>query len=99
MRDAALMIAALGDDFALSAWDRVRLAVGRAIATLRRARTARRHMRRLRRLDARLLDDVGLAPADLAGLDPALGAVAASRRLAEIARRRSMTAEERWSRL
>ncbi|MDK9697244.1 MAG: DUF1127 domain-containing protein [Siculibacillus sp.] len=99
MRDAALMIAALGDDHALSYWDIFRRAVMRLAASLHRARTARRHMRHLRGLDARLLDDLGLTPRDVAGLEPSLSAVEASRRLAEVARRRVAAREERWRRV
>lgn len=99
MRDAALMIAALGDDHALSPWDTFRRAVARSVTGLRRALAARRHMRQLRRLDARLLDDLGLEPADLGGLDPRLSPLEASRRLAEIARRRTRASEERWRRV
>ncbi len=97
MRDAALEIALRGDDFALSLVDRARLGVARLVAALRCRRLARRHLKQLRRLDARLLDDIGLAPADLAALDPTASPVEATRRLALAARRRRD--EERWQRV
>lgn len=96
MRDAALTIAALGDDYALSFAERLarRLALG--LDALRRRHRAYRHLRQLRRLDARLLDDLGLVPDDLAALAEESSALAATRRLAErVAARR---AEERWAR-
>ena len=101
MRDAALMIATLGDDFAASPAERLLATLTRAVASLRRARLARRHLRHLRRLDARLLDDLGLSPEDLAALDPELSALEATRRLAEAAARRraARSAEERWARV
>ena len=100
MRDAALEIALRGDDFALSLVDRARHAVDRLVATWRCRRLARRHLKQLRRLDARLLTDLGLEPADLAALDPTASPVEATRRLAAAAarRRRDVTAEERWLR-
>ena len=98
MRDAALEIALGGDEFAPSLFDRLRHGFAALVAALRRARLAHRHMRQLRRLDARLLGDLGLTPDDLAGLDPALSSIAATRRLAEAARRRR-AAEERWLRV
>jgi uncharacterized protein YjiS (DUF1127 family) len=99
MRDAALMIASLGDDFAASPAERLVAALRGAVVWLRRARTARRHLRHLRRLDARLLDDLGLAPEDLTALDPDLSALDATRRLADAAARRhaERRAEERWA--
>jgi uncharacterized protein YjiS (DUF1127 family) len=100
MRDAALTIAALGDDFALSFLDRALRAGKQALAALRRARTARRHLRQLRRLDDHLLADLGLTLDDLGALDPQLPALEATRRLAATAaRRRDRAAEERWCRL
>lgn len=100
MRDAALMIAALGDDFAPSPLDRALRAAARLAAAVRRALVARRHLKQLRRLDARLLDDLGLTPADVAALDPRLSALDATRRLADAAaaRRHASAAEERWLR-
>jgi uncharacterized protein YjiS (DUF1127 family) len=100
MRDAALMIAALGDDYAPSLVDRALCAVHRLGKALRRALVARRHLKQLRRLDARLLDDLGLTPADVAALDPRLSALEATRRLADAAaaRRHASAAEERWLR-
>lgn len=98
MRDAALTIAALGDDFAPSLAARLVRALRHLAAQAGRRWTARRHLRALRRLDARLLDDLGLAPADLAGLDPDLSALEATRRLAAVAARRRR-AEERWRRV
>ncbi|WP_333822695.1 hypothetical protein [Pinisolibacter sp.] len=101
MRDAALMIASLGDDFAPSPAERLVAALRRAVASARRSRLARRHLRHLRRLDARLLDDLGLAPEDLAALEPGMTALVASRRLAEAAARRLAAAhrDERWMRI
>ena len=101
MRDAALMIASLGDDFTASPAERLVAALRGAVTWLRRARLARRHLGHLRRLDARLLDDLGLAPADLAALDPELSALDATRRLAGAAARRNAArrAEERWGRI
>ena len=94
MREAALEFALRGDEFAPSLFDRLR----HGLAARRRARLANRHLRHLRRLDARLLDDLGLTPDDLADLDPSLSSIAATRRLAEAAGRRR-TAEERWLRV
>ena len=54
MRDAALTIAALGDDFAPSLLARALRAGARLLAEIRRTRLAR-HPRRPERLDARLL--------------------------------------------
>ena len=99
MRDAALTIAALGDDFAPTLPRRIALGLRRLLAALRRTRAARADLARLRRFDATRLDDLGLAPADIAGLDPALPALEATRRLAEAAaRRRRAAAEDRWPR-
>ena len=98
MRDAALEIALCCDDFAPSLFERGRRAAAGLLAGLRRARLARRHLKQLRRLDPRLLDDLGLTPTDLAALDPALSAEEATRRLAEVTCRRR-AAEERWLRL
>jgi len=99
MRDAALTIAALGDDFAPSLFDRALRAAARPIAALRRALTARRHLAHLRRLEPHLLDDIGLRPADLAALDPHLSPREATRRLAAAARRGHIDAEARWPHL
>lgn len=106
MRDAALTIAALGDDFAPSLLARARRAVEGLAAEIRGTRLARRHLRHLGRLDARLLADIGLAPDDLAAIDPALSPREATRRLADAARHRraaaaaaAAAAEERWHRL
>jgi uncharacterized protein YjiS (DUF1127 family) len=100
MRDAALTIAALGDDFAPSLAARALAAATKALAALRRARAARRHLAQLRRLDPAHLADIGLAPTDVAALDPRLSALEATRRLADAAatRRHDRLAEERWSR-
>ena len=99
MRDAALMIAALDDDFAPSLAARVGRAIVTFAAAVRRHLRARRALRHLRRLDPHLLGDIGLAPADLEALDPTLSASEATRRLAAAAaHRRIRPAEERWIR-
>lgn len=97
MRDAALMIAALGDDFAPNLLQRLLRRLDAAVGSLRKAHAARRHLRHLRKLDPRLLDDVGLSPTDLAALDPELSALEATRRLARSAAARR-AAEDRWMR-
>ncbi len=96
MRDAAQTIAALGDDYTLSLAQRVARGFVRGLDTLRRWRDARRHLRHLRRLDGRLLDDLGLVPADLADFAEDASALATTRRLADRAAARR--AEERWAR-
>ena len=97
MRDAALMIAALGDDFAPSLADRAVRTVTKLVARWRRARAARRHLAQLHRLDPAHLADIGLTTADVAGLDPRLSALEATRRLADAAAHRR-AGEERWRR-
>ena len=97
MRDAALMIAALRDDYAPSLATRALRALAGLATALRRRWIARRHLAQLRRLDPHRLDDLGLTPDDLAGLDPALPALAATEALA--ARVAARRADERWSRV
>lgn len=97
MRDAALMIAALGDDFAPNLLQRLLRRLDAAVGTFRKARAARRHLRHLHELDPRLLDDVGLSPTDLATLDPEMSALEATRSLARSAATRR-GAEDRWMR-
>ncbi len=98
MRDAALMIATLGDDYAPSLAARFGRWIAGRFATVRRHLAAGRALHHVGHLDERLLADIGLAPADLDGLDPMLPA--ATRRLAAAAadRRRVRVAEERWRR-
>ncbi len=97
MREAALTIAALGDDFAPSVAARLSRALAALALNLRRRLTARRDLRRLRGLEPRLLADLGLDRSDLAGLDRDVSALEATRVLAaRVASRRR--AEERWAR-
>lgn len=98
MRDAALMIAALDDDFAPSLAARVGRAVAALLTALQHRRRAHRALRHLHRLDPHLLRDIGLEPVDLGTLDPTLSAPEATRRLAAAARRRTRAVEERWAR-
>lgn len=101
MRDAALTIAALRDDFAPSLARRIATGFARLWAGLDRHRRARRHLARLRQLDAHMLDDLGLKPHDVAGLDPAISAPEAIRRLQAAAtkRRCAWTCTPGWTEL
>lgn len=96
MRDAALMIASQGDDYATSLATRLWQGALGLAALVRRRWIARRHLRQLRRLDDRLLADIGLAPEDLGG-PTGENALDVTRRLA--ARAAARRAEERWTRV
>ena len=88
MRDAALMIANQRDDHTRSFAGRLAAAFARLKAGVLDHLRARRHLVDLDRFDAHRLDDLGLTPQDLVGLDRSLSARAATRHLARLAQNR-----------
>lgn len=96
MREAALEIALGRADFAPSLAERLRLGLLSLLGTLRRRRRAATDLLELRGLEPHRLADLGLTAADVAALPLGLDPSEATRRLARIARRRSLA--DRWAR-
>lgn len=95
MREAASMIAQQSDTYAPSLATRVGRALARIWSAVTRHHRARRDLARLRGLDLHGLADLGLTPADLAGLHEGLDARAATRRLKLAAEQRTSA----WARV
>lgn len=69
MREAAIEIALIGDDYALSLAERARRALRRGLSALRRSLAGRRPPPLTAPVDPRRLADLGLSPHDLGAAD------------------------------
>jgi len=96
MREAAFEIALGRADFAPSLAERLARGARDLFALLRRRRRAAADLLELRGLEPHRLADLGLTPADVAALPLDLDPCEATRRLARVARRRSLA--DRWAR-
>ncbi|MCE1236860.1 MAG: hypothetical protein LWW93_10940 [Hyphomicrobiales bacterium] len=94
MREAAFEIALGRSDFGRSFAETVRDAAIDLLRRFGRRRRAAADLEHLREMDAARLADLGLTPADFVGLGADLDPLAATRRLARLARRRSLA--DRW---
>lgn len=96
MREAAFEIALGRADFAPSLAERLRLGLRDLVEAFARHRRAAEGLAELRGLEAHRLADLGLTPADVAALPLDLDPREATRRLARIARHRTLA--DRWAR-